>query len=700
MNTCIRVILILLAVCLLVLPQQIRAQFLTETPVKPNSWKECQEKKSGYVTVQVFDLPPYIEHDANGRLMGIEVELFEEFVRFVHEIYGVKITPQYVGTHRFNLYWGNVLQAPNGYFSIGPNSITEERKKQIRFSPPYMPDIEVMISSTNIPFSTMDNFTKNFKSRTAVTIRSSTFAIEVEGIKQNYFPQLPIEYVQNSDEVLQKLTNNPDRFAFMELPVYLMYLRKGYQLKRHNVFKTEREGYAIAYSLNSDWEQPINQFFSSPRFRPLMNRIMHKYLGEDIPDLLFKADDSESALADSEIRLLSTENEIRELEIKRRELKLQEQALRQYYLWAAVVIFLVVTSSLLYAYISIHKKNILLAQRNNEILQQQEEIRTTQTQLALAEKMASLGKLVANVSHELNSPLAAIRAHTQLLQTAIKELISGYGSTVLSITPERAALLQAWLDISLDEVQSLSTQESRKRRKTMVAQLESANITEPEETARLLLQVGILDASPYVHTLQNTENREILMQASKIKLLATGLDNIEAGTERTRKVLYALNAFKKEKKPKTNLAIDVAKSIEATLKEFSKQLHGIENVQIAIAPGTMVFCEQQDLHQMWSHLIQNAIHAVQRVEHPSLEIRCVPGTEYLRIEFIDNGPGIAKEIQEHLFEPFTSTKPVGEGSGLGLFICKHIAELYNGSITVNSVPGETRFIILLPKATC
>lgn len=47
MNTCIRVILILLAVCLLVLPQQIRAQFLTETPVKPNSWKECQEKKIG-----------------------------------------------------------------------------------------------------------------------------------------------------------------------------------------------------------------------------------------------------------------------------------------------------------------------------------------------------------------------------------------------------------------------------------------------------------------------------------------------------------------------------------------------------------------------------------------------------------------------------------------------------------------------------
>jgi signal transduction histidine kinase len=68
----------------------------------------------------------------------------------------------------------------------------------------------------------------------------------------------------------------------------------------------------------------------------------------------------------------------------------------------------------------------------------------------------------------------------------------------------------------------------------------------------------------------------------------------------------------------------------------------------------------------------------------------------LLIKFIDNGKGIAPEIFPKIFQPFFTTKAAGEGSGLGLDIVRKIIDKHQGSINVESVPGETVFTISLP----
>jgi len=70
--------------------------------------------------------------------------------------------------------------------------------------------------------------------------------------------------------------------------------------------------------------------------------------------------------------------------------------------------------------------------------------------------------------------------------------------------------------------------------------------------------------------------------------------------------------------------------------------------------------------------------------------------EFIAVVIQDNGSGIPIEIQPKIFDAFFTTKKSGEGSGLGLHICKQIIDKHNGSITVDSILGKTTFLIKIP----
>jgi signal transduction histidine kinase len=69
----------------------------------------------------------------------------------------------------------------------------------------------------------------------------------------------------------------------------------------------------------------------------------------------------------------------------------------------------------------------------------------------------------------------------------------------------------------------------------------------------------------------------------------------------------------------------------------------------------------------------------------------------LCISVSDNGSGIPLESQEHIFDPFYTTKPVGVGTGIGLGIVQRIVDQYNGVIRFTSEPGSTEFVVRLPS---
>jgi len=86
-------------------------------------------------------------------------------------------------------------------------------------------------------------------------------------------------------------------------------------------------------------------------------------------------------------------------------------------------------------------------------------------------------------------------------------------------------------------------------------------------------------------------------------------------------------------------------------------------------------------------------------ETGTLTVRTALDRDQLLVEFRDTGSGIPEEIQGRIFEPFFTTKPVGQGTGLGLDISwRIVVSRHHGDLRVESVPGDTRFLVRLPVA--
>jgi signal transduction histidine kinase len=102
------------------------------------------------------------------------------------------------------------------------------------------------------------------------------------------------------------------------------------------------------------------------------------------------------------------------------------------------------------------------------------------------------------------------------------------------------------------------------------------------------------------------------------------------------------------------------------------------------------------LNQVWTNLIDNAIDAMGG--KGELLIRTSRELDYVLIEVIDNGPGIPDAVKPHIFEPFYTTKGVGDGTGMGLDTVYRIVRAHRGDISVDSIPGRTNFQVRLPLA--
>lgn len=105
-----------------------------------------------------------------------------------------------------------------------------------------------------------------------------------------------------------------------------------------------------------------------------------------------------------------------------------------------------------------------------------------------------------------------------------------------------------------------------------------------------------------------------------------------------------------------------------------------------------------ELNQVWTNLIDNAVSAINSAGgEGTLTVRTALVHDRLLVEFRDTGPGVPAEIRGRIFDPFFTTKPVGEGTGLGLDISwRIVVNKHHGDLKVESVPGDTRFQVLLP----
>jgi signal transduction histidine kinase len=172
------------------------------------------------------------------------------------------------------------------------------------------------------------------------------------------------------------------------------------------------------------------------------------------------------------------------------------------------------------------------------------------------------------------------------------------------------------------------------------------------------------------------------------------LGQVEQSTGRIAELVKAIRSYSyMDQSPMQE--IDIHEGIESTLTMLNHKLKNVTVVRAFDRSVPRIMAYGSELNQVWTNLIDNAIHAVNGAGKicigTSLE------DNQLVVEVVDNGPGIPSDVQPHLFEPFFTTKPVGTGTGLGLVISNRIVgDRHGGEIELESKPGETRFKVRLP----
>jgi signal transduction histidine kinase len=142
--------------------------------------------------------------------------------------------------------------------------------------------------------------------------------------------------------------------------------------------------------------------------------------------------------------------------------------------------------------------------------------------------------------------------------------------------------------------------------------------------------------------------------------------------------------------------VDIHEGIESTLELLAHKLRGkrVEIVRDFDTDLPTVEASGSELNQVWTNLIDNAVDAVGDGGRVTLCTR-VQGPRVL-VEIVDDGPGVPSDLQARVFDAFFTTKPVGQGTGLGLDIAQRIVVRNRGELRLESEPGDTRFQVLLP----
>jgi len=178
------------------------------------------------------------------------------------------------------------------------------------------------------------------------------------------------------------------------------------------------------------------------------------------------------------------------------------------------------------------------------------------------------------------------------------------------------------------------------------------------------------------------------------------VSQIEEQTDRARDIVRSLLEFSRDREFNKQ-RINLRRLLDETRVLLRSRITAGLTMDFNVPEGLEVTADKQRLQQVFINLLTNAMDAVgeEGVTAVSAEETYGPsGERVVEIEVSDNGAGIAPEALKHIFDPFYTTKDVGRGSGLGLFIVYDIIERHDGSISVQSEPGVgTTFTIKLPQ---
>jgi signal transduction histidine kinase len=329
-------------------------------------------------------------------------------------------------------------------------------------------------------------------------------------------------------------------------------------------------------------------------------------------------------------------------------------------------------------------------------------IRTAEKTTQQREKLTALGKLAAGLAHELNNPAAAIMRASDALRARLDTLTPLAGKLVsCGLTTAHIDAAEALRALAKSRIGTVHfTPLERGQCEEEVGEwLEEHGVPQPWIVAETYVDVGLCraDLDQWAAPLPSGSVAHVLAWVEASLATDRMLNEIGDAGSRISELVAAVKAYSHMDRGVDKQPTDVRQGLDSTLRmlghELKKRKVNVERQYAADLPPVTAY--PGELNQVWTNLIDNAIDAAP--EGGRIRIEAAHEDSLVTVRIIDNGRGIAPEIQPRIFEPFFTTKPVGEGTGLGLDIVQRIvSQQHGGQVAVASKPGETVFTVNLP----
>lgn len=370
------------------------------------SWEDAMAK--GHGTLEVYWYPNNIKiPESKDVLDGVEQDMIFAFADYLEKKYQVKIVVDLYETDNFDEVMDTIKNGTGGMFGASSISITEERAKYLRFAPPYLADIAVLVSSATMPLAhTEEEFREIFDQATAVTIENTTLISALKDLKQRENLSFDFELVRNSGDILERIGELDNAFGYIDLPNFMDIAAKDQGIQRQYFYPIKLSGLALIYPIQSDWNVPIDEYFTSNQFMKDKTRIITKYLGEDVEAIFEQLARSAEFGPYEEIVISTREREMQFRELLEATHRDQDKNARIYLLASVAVIAL-------FSLIFFYARYQIKVRSAETLIEQQRIIENHNQQLTRLNQEKN--DLIEVLAHDLRSPLSQIAGFSRLL---------------------------------------------------------------------------------------------------------------------------------------------------------------------------------------------------------------------------------------------------------------------------------------------
>ncbi len=258
-----------------------------------DSWDDVKEQGYGTLTALYVPAEGFAYEDDDGQLTGVTVELLNNFAHFLSDEYDVLLQLNFVEEEDWSRFYQKIVDGDDGLIGFGNVTITEDRKEELAFSPPYMTNIASLITHEDAEeLRDFEQMSETFSGLDALAFEGTLHEDRLRDLIESYHTEAGIDMATSNDEIIDRVGETNRYFAYIDIYNYWRAVDSGAPIKRHEAGDEASEQFGYIMPLETSWDDIVTEYFehdggllNSEQYR----RIMEEHLGENLATLLMEA---------------------------------------------------------------------------------------------------------------------------------------------------------------------------------------------------------------------------------------------------------------------------------------------------------------------------------------------------------------------------------------------------------------------------